>query len=75
MSRIEDLIAKYCPTGVEYKTLGDLGTFMRGGGPQKKHLLSSGNLASITDRFILATVFILVRPCLLYPQKFLILPE
>lgn len=42
MSRIEDLIAKYCPTGVEYKTLGDLGTFMRGGGPQKKHLLSSG---------------------------------
>ena len=42
MSRIDDLIAKYCPSGVEYKTLGDLGTFMRGGGPQKKHLLSSG---------------------------------
>ncbi|MDK8274508.1 MAG: restriction endonuclease subunit S [Varibaculum cambriense] len=42
MSQIDDLIEQYCPNGVEYKSLGELGKFMRGGGPQKKHLLSSG---------------------------------
>lgn len=42
MSRIDELIAQYCPDGVEYKSLGELGGFTRGGGPQKKHLTNSG---------------------------------
>lgn len=42
MSCIDDLIEQCCPNGVELKPLGELGKFMRGGGPQKKHLLSSG---------------------------------
>lgn len=28
MSRLEELIAELCPAGVEYKTLGELGSFM-----------------------------------------------
>jgi len=42
MNRIEKLIAKLCPEGVEYKTLGDVGTFIRGNGLQKKDLADSG---------------------------------
>ena len=42
MSRIDELIAQYCPDGVEHKSLGELGGFTRGGGPQKKHLSNSG---------------------------------
>lgn len=30
MSKIEEMIAKLCPDGVEYKTLGEVGTFERG---------------------------------------------
>ena len=30
MSKIEEMIAKLCPNGVEYKTLGEVGTFERG---------------------------------------------
>ena len=30
MSKIDDMIKKLCPNGVEYKTLGEIGTFERG---------------------------------------------
>lgn len=30
MSRIDDLIAEYCPTGVEFRDLGDVVEFKRG---------------------------------------------
>lgn len=30
MSKIDEMIAKLCPNGVEYKTLGEIGTFERG---------------------------------------------
>ncbi|SFI68331.1 type I restriction enzyme, S subunit [Treponema bryantii] len=30
MSKLDDLIKELCPNGVEYKTLGDIGTFERG---------------------------------------------
>ena len=43
MSIIDELIAKHCPDGVvTWKTLGDLGTFVRGNGLQKKDFTNSG---------------------------------
>lgn len=42
MSRIDDLIAEMCPEGVEFKTLGDLGEFVRGKGLQKKDFVDDG---------------------------------
>lgn len=42
MSRIDEMIAELCPTGVEHKTLGDVGIFVRGNGLQKKDLVESG---------------------------------
>lgn len=42
MSRIDDLIAEYCPDGVEFKTLGEVGEFIRGNGLQKKDFVEAG---------------------------------
>ena len=42
MNQIEKLIEELCPDGVEYKPLGELGTFSRGGGLQKKDFTESG---------------------------------
>lgn len=42
MSRLEELIAELCPDGVEYKTLGEIGTMIRGNGLQKKDFTESG---------------------------------
>ena len=42
MNQIEKLIEELCPNGVEYKPLGELGTFSRGGGLQKKDFTESG---------------------------------
>lgn len=42
MSEIKKLIERLCPDGVEYKKLGEIGTFTRGNGLQKKDFLESG---------------------------------
>jgi type I restriction enzyme, S subunit len=42
MSRIDDLIAEHCPEGVEFKTLGEVGEFVRGNGLQKKDFVEAG---------------------------------
>lgn len=42
MSRLKELIDHLCPNGVEYKPLGELGTFERGNGLQKKDFTESG---------------------------------
>ncbi|MFW2582994.1 restriction endonuclease subunit S [Corynebacterium amycolatum] len=42
MNQIEKLIEELCPDGVEYKPLGEVGTFSRGGGVQKKDFTESG---------------------------------
>lgn len=42
MSRLDELIAELCPDGVEYKSLGEIGTFIRGNGLQKKDFTESG---------------------------------
>jgi len=42
VSRIDDLIAELCPDGVEHLPMGDVGTFIRGKGLQKKDFSSTG---------------------------------
>lgn len=42
MSRIDDLIAEHGPDGVPVKELGEIGTFVRGNGLQKKDLAEAG---------------------------------
>ena len=42
MSRIDDLIAEYCPDGVKHQTLGEIGEFIRGNGIQKRDIQDSG---------------------------------
>ncbi|RUT64496.1 restriction endonuclease subunit S (plasmid) [Morganella morganii] len=41
-TKIEKLIQQLCPDGVELKTLGDVGNFVRGNGLQKKELTDVG---------------------------------
>lgn len=42
MSRIDELIAELCPEGVGFKTLGEVGEFIRGNGLQKSDLKETG---------------------------------
>jgi type I restriction enzyme S subunit len=42
VSRIENLVKQLCPGGVPVTTLGDIGTFVRGGGMQKADLVDDG---------------------------------
>lgn len=42
MNRIDKLIKELCPSGVEFKALGEVGEFIRGNGLQKKDLLDEG---------------------------------
>ncbi len=42
MSKIEELIRKYCPDGVKFKELGEIGKFVRGSGLQKKDFTETG---------------------------------
>lgn len=45
MSGIEDLIQKLAPRGITFKTLGDVGEFIRGNGLQKSDLIDEGTPA------------------------------
>lgn len=42
MSRISDLVRELCPSGVEFRALGEAGTFIRGNGLQKRDLVDIG---------------------------------
>lgn len=42
MSKLADLLNDLCPDGVEYRSLGEVGKFLRGSSLQKKHLISEG---------------------------------
>ena len=42
MSKLEELINRLCPDGVEYKTLGEVATISRGGNFQKKDFVEEG---------------------------------
>ena len=47
MSKIEELIAKYCPDGVEWKALGDI-TLMKRGTSATKGIMQEGNIPVIS---------------------------
>lgn len=47
MSKIEDLIAKYCPDGVEYVKLGDI-ALMKRGTSATKGVMQEGNIPVIS---------------------------
>ena len=42
MSKLKELIDRLCPNGVEFKPLGEVGTFIRGNGLQKKDFVDNG---------------------------------
>lgn len=42
MSRIDDLIRDLCPNGVDHKTLGEVGEFIRGSGIKKSDFIKQG---------------------------------
>jgi len=42
VSRLDALIEEHCPGGVEHKALGEVGTFVRGSGLQKKDFVDKG---------------------------------
>lgn len=42
MSRIDELIAKHCPDGVEFRAIGDFGELVRGNGMPKSDFVESG---------------------------------
>ncbi len=42
MNRLEELIHKHCPDGVEYKKIGEIATVSRGGNFQKKDYVEEG---------------------------------
>ena len=42
MTKLEELIKELCPNGVEYKTLGEFATVIRGGNFQKKDFVETG---------------------------------
>ena len=42
MNKLNELIQKLCPDGVEYKKLGEIATISRGGNFQKKDYVEAG---------------------------------
>ena len=42
MSKLDDMINRLCPEGVEFVKLGEIGTFVRGNGLQKKDFTPDG---------------------------------
>lgn len=59
MSRLAELIEQLCPDGVEYRALGDVGVFVRGGGLQKADFVGTGmpcvHYGQIHTRFGIST--------------------
>ena len=59
MSRLAELIEQLCPDGVEYRALGDVGVFVRGGGLQKADFVEAGmpcvHYGQIHTRFGIST--------------------
>ena len=58
MSKLEELIAELCPDGVEYKTLGELGSFFGGLSGKSKEDFSAGNAKYITYMNVFSNIAI-----------------
>lgn len=54
MSKLEELIKEYCPNGVEYKKLGELGKFYGGLSGKSKNDFTNGNEKFITYKNVYA---------------------
>lgn len=54
MSKLNELIQQYCPDGVEYKTLGELGKFFGGLTGKSKDDFTDGNAKLITYKNVYA---------------------
>ena len=50
MSKLDELIEQYCPQGIQYKTLGELGKFYGGLTGKSKEDFTDGNAVFITGR-------------------------
>ena len=62
MSKIDDLIAEYCPDGVERKPLGAIAKLYRGMACKRRILRTKALDASIMVRFIRDTILLRLRP-------------
>ena len=62
MSKIEELIKEKCPSGVEFKTLGQLGEFMGGLTGKSKNDFSNGNAVFITYKNVYSNPALDVAP-------------
>ena len=54
MSKLEELIKEFCPNGVEYKKLGELGKFYGGLSGKSKNDFTNGNEKFITYKNVYA---------------------
>ena len=61
MSRLDELIAKLCPDGVEFKALSEIATITRGGSLRKRILPRAVFLVSITVRYTRNTASLQIK--------------
>lgn len=62
MSRLEELIQELCPDGVEYKKLGDIGSFYGGLTGKSKDDFKDGNKAFISYKNVYANLDLDIEP-------------
>ena len=62
MSSIDELLSKYCPGGVEYKTLGELGEFYGGLTGKSKNDFKDGNGTFISYRNVYSNPALDIHP-------------
>ena len=62
MSKIEDLIAEFCPNGVTYKPLADLGKFFGGLTGKSKDDFTNGNATFITYKNVYSNPALDINP-------------
>lgn len=48
MNKLDELIERLCPNGVEYKTLGELGIFYGGLTGKSKEDFTNGNMQNLS---------------------------
>jgi type I restriction enzyme S subunit len=62
MSKIDELLQQYCPNGVKYKTLGEMGSFYGGITGKSKEDFVDGNATFITYRNVYSNPALNVFP-------------
>ncbi|WP_304141078.1 hypothetical protein, partial [Finegoldia magna] len=62
MSRLDELIQKLCPNGVEYKELGEIGNFYGGLTGKSKEDFQNGNKSFITYKNVYSNIALNIEP-------------